>query len=76
RGAVARVATSHLGRDLGVYQTDPSNVAGDIYDFNRTQGTGATPGDYTLSPVLTKAGGRCHDDQPMSPASYILRVKS
>ena len=76
RGAVARVATTRLGRDLGVYQTDPSNAAGEIYDFNRTQGTGATPGDYTLSPVLTKAGGRCHDDQPMSPASYILRVKS
>ncbi len=76
RGAVARVATSFMGKSLGVYQTDPSNIAGDIYDFNRTQGTGATPGDYTLSPVLTKAGGRCHDDQPMSPASYLLRVKN
>ena len=76
RGAVARVDTRFMGRDIGIYQTGPSNASGDIYDFNPTQGTGATPGDYTLFPLITKAGGRCRDDQPMNPVSYILRVKN
>ena len=76
RGAVARVDTRFMGRDIGIYQTGPSNAGGDIYDFNPTQGTGATPGDYTLYPLITKAGGRCRDDQPMNPVSYILRVKN
>ena len=42
-----RVNTRFMGRDIGIYQTGPSNAGGDIYDLT-TRGTGATPGDYAL----------------------------
>jgi hypothetical protein len=76
RGAVARVAVQFQGKSLGVYQTDPTDATGNIYDFNPTQGTGATPGSYSFFPIVDKASGRCRDDQPMSPSSYVVRIEN
>jgi subtilisin family serine protease len=76
RGATAKIAVKYGTQDLGGYQTDPSDDQGNIYDFNPTQGTGVKPGGYTMTPVISKGDGRCRDDQPMNPATYVLNIKS
>lgn len=76
RGATARVTVRRGGAVAYEYEIGPSNAAGEISDFTPYERTGMTPGLYEFFPVITKGGGRCHDDQPMQPASYTVEIKS
>jgi hypothetical protein len=76
RGASAHVTVRRNGAFIFDYDLGPSDERGEIQDFTPYDGTGMTPGTYEFAPVLGKAGGRCHDDRPTTPATYTIDVKS
>lgn len=77
RGAYAKVhAQLRGGSTMFDYLVGPSGDSGDIEDFTPYAGTGLPAGDYEFSPVIGKGDARCRSDQPMTPASYVVKVKS
>lgn len=74
RGAYAKLALLRDGKVVREGQLGPSGANGSITHWLPETGNGLPAGEYEVTGVITKAAGRCHDDQPITP--FRVTIKS
>lgn len=74
----ARIGTSlaQNGRPVLSYRTEQTDAHGDVADFVSVFSTGLPAGEYQVTPLVEKGGGRCRDAQPTQPAQITIRLGS
>lgn len=74
RGAVARISLRDgSGTQVRSFTAGPSGSDGTIAHFLVQSGSGLPAGTYTVAPVISKAAGRCRDDQPIPGFAISIR---
>jgi subtilisin family serine protease len=74
RGAYARLQLARSGQVVREGLLGPSGANGSITHWLPETGNALPAGEYEVSGVITKAAGRCHDDQPIPP--FRINIKS